>query len=932
MPSKFPWGKSKSSKKPEHEPADDVDAPSPSRQTSVATTLEYPGSNPDHYYRGGSNYEQQELDEYAQQSSYQHVPPDRTGASSSFSLPDSESEVDSGHRAPYQFPPASPTPESSARRGIRDRLGLSSSSRENVSDDDETKKPHPHRDQFRSKLGFGRRASVRHKASPSSSQPDLLNQEPRLPSIAQSDEHQNLGVDPAQRSYEPSPVIPQYEQGRHAQYQAYRAPANDAAGWTEDGGYSQQPQNASQALQQYPPRRSSQQYHQGVPVYEQEDEFEDQQPQQPQPSQQHQQQQQQQPPQYQEPVYKAQEYKTAAEGIRRQESVRRQSSVLRKTVQGNSLRGHRKSQSSEANIVVAPPTPVAPASLQIPRNPEKSTGGMSPNPPGISRSNTTMQQGQDSTAGAATREASEKYSKVKRYYFEKDDQVKQLQNTLAHQRLSQSRTSLDDGEYIQRFTRLDGLISQLAFGFRKDWKSIPPWLQPCVNKDAISIGKQEMTAVGRAFISRWLAEEVFDKYFSPALEPGLSMELKSIQKNIRAFHPPFQTSEEQEALTARIINWRLSTVDGMQHSLSSGDAATNKKQLIDKLTAELIAAVQEHMTAPPVGLEGGVHMIIELAVAILANLPFESRDVHIDYILPGTLLGGELMKIETGIPPLAVPMVGDAPASDSVSIRSATESTSDMQVDETEPAEKGEKKGFLGGLMGERKKAGNGVAGFKHGSAANSQTSLAPPGSSSGAKEADANPRVRMAVFLGLEIRGKMVLAKAPVYRTPVPRKLCCSELIERQAHANVGVLDHALELLKVNLAVAVAVSLHDGLVDNLLQLHILEVAADHHLEHKEQLAVANEPVAVNVVHFEREAQLLVLVALGREGAQPADELAEVNAAAAVLVEDGDHALRQRVRGYLRQREELVALDRAAVVFVELHEALAQAVDFLAVD
>ncbi|KAI7343295.1 hypothetical protein KC336_g23065, partial [Hortaea werneckii] len=55
------------------------------------------------------------------------------------------------------------------------------------------------------------------------------------------------------------------------------------------------------------------------------------------------------------------------------------------------------------------------------------------------------------------KELREKYTKVKKYYFEKEDQVKQLQNSLAHQRLSQSRTSLDDSEYTTRFNRLDGL-------------------------------------------------------------------------------------------------------------------------------------------------------------------------------------------------------------------------------------------------------------------------------------------------------------------------------------------------------------------------------------------------------------------------------------------------------------------------------------------
>ncbi|KAL8871395.1 MAG: hypothetical protein Q9174_002762, partial [Haloplaca sp. 1 TL-2023] len=38
----------------------------------------------------------------------------------------------------------------------------------------------------------------------------------------------------------------------------------------------------------------------------------------------------------------------------------------------------------------------------------------------------------------------DKYRKVKKYYFDKEAQVQTLQNTLAHQRLAQSRTSLDD--------------------------------------------------------------------------------------------------------------------------------------------------------------------------------------------------------------------------------------------------------------------------------------------------------------------------------------------------------------------------------------------------------------------------------------------------------------------------------------------------------
>lgn len=106
---------------------------------------------------------------------------------------------------------------------------------------------------------------------------------------------------------------------------------------------------------------------------------------------------------------------------------------------------------------------------------------------------------------------------MKRYFFEQQTQVHQLQNTLANQRLSLSRTSWDDSEYATRFGRLDGLIAQLSFSIRKDWKSIPAFLYPVVNKTAVEIGKQEMTAVGRAFISHWLVENIFEKYFHPDL-------------------------------------------------------------------------------------------------------------------------------------------------------------------------------------------------------------------------------------------------------------------------------------------------------------------------------------------------------------------------------------------------------------------------------
>ena len=98
----------------------------------------------------------------------------------------------------------------------------------------------------------------------------------------------------------------------------------------------------------------------------------------------------------------------------------------------------------------------------------------------------------------------------------------------------------------------------------------------------------------------------------------------------------------------------------------------------------------------------------------------------------------------------------------------------------------------------------------------------------------------------------------------------------------------HLDELVKAKLAISILVRLHDRLVHDLLQLLVLEVAADHHLEHDEELAVADVAVAVDVVDLEGELELLLLVALAGEGAQPGDELLEVDIAAAILVEDSD--------------------------------------------
>ncbi|KAF2247130.1 hypothetical protein BU26DRAFT_342599 [Trematosphaeria pertusa] len=376
----------------------------------------------------------------------------------------------------------------------------------------------------------------------------------------------------------------------------------------------------------------------------------------------------------------------------------------------------------------------------------------------------------------------EKYQKVKRYFFEQQTQVHQLQNTLANQRLSLSRTSWDDSEYATRFNRLDGLIAQLSFSIRKDWKSIPPWLQTVVNKNAVETGKQEMTAVGRAFISCWLVENIFDKYFHPDLEPGLSTQLKAIQLNIRRFSPTCHTTEDEDALVAKVINWRLATLEGLTDLLKAQSAASNRQTLTETLNEKLIGSLQMFLNDPaPPDLNGGVPMIVELAVNIAQHLPLESREVHIEYFPPGHGLVSEFMKMESGIPALTNP-IQELDEADRASLKSVASKMEDNAsiTDQDQQSQQGQqasqipkedKKRSMFGFGASKKPSQTPASLGKRESSlgqGGSQQSLsqAPSGSSAGTKEDPPPPRVRMAVGVAVQIRGKSILFKAPVYST----------------------------------------------------------------------------------------------------------------------------------------------------------------------
>lgn len=346
-----------------------------------------------------------------------------------------------------------------------------------------------------------------------------------------------------------------------------------------------------------------------------------------------------------------------------------------------------------------------------------------------------------------------KYKNVKRLYFDGKSQieilsgqVEQLQNAVANQRMSQSRTALDDSEYSTRFNRLNGAINNLSFNIRKDWRCVPQWLDKFVSVDALKTGKQEMTAVGRAVISRWLVEEVFNKCFHPGLEPQLSQDLKEIELSIRHNAYTMSSQEELNALTNKVVSWRMTTLEGLHRQLNSPASADSRTSFTNKATTNLTACLYQFLNSPPpAGVEGSTSMIVELAVGIAANLPLESRDVAITYPLPGEIVHPHLMEVEkTPLPVL--------------------EAQKDDDDDDSDDEGDKDKNG-----RGDKAKTGM----FKSAMTPSAVGREISNVSTSGMTDTDVDSisalpkdpsRVRFAGFFALEVRGRQVLMKAPVW------------------------------------------------------------------------------------------------------------------------------------------------------------------------
>lgn len=337
--------------------------------------------------------------------------------------------------------------------------------------------------------------------------------------------------------------------------------------------------------------------------------------------------------------------------------------------------------------------------------------------------------------------------------------MQHLQNTVAHQRMAVSRTVLDDNEYANRFQRLDGAIKDLAFSVRKDWRAVPSWLRGLVTDEAVSTGTKEMTSVGRAVISRWLAEELFHKYFHPGLETGLSLQLKSIEMNLRRQQMRPATDEDRENATARLSNWRRTTFDGLGDMLADAAAQKHRAELIEHLSVELASFLssQVHEAALP-GLEAGVRMIIENSVNIAEKIPLEARDVCVEYVPPNVTFAEGHMKVEGQLPPLSrqPPPPADQDPDEAAGVESdsspASNSTGGGDGTAAAGTPRESKKKSVFAIMGRKGNEPRPAAGHT-------------PEEKSEPVEGPA--RIRFSSFLTVEVRGKgpaMNLVKAPVW------------------------------------------------------------------------------------------------------------------------------------------------------------------------
>jgi hypothetical protein len=151
-------------------------------------------------------------------------------------------------------------------------------------------------------------------------------------------------------------------------------------------------------------------------------------------------------------------------------------------------------------------------------------------------------------------------------------------------------------------------------------------------------------------------------------------------------------------------------------------------------------------------------MIVELAVSIAANLPLESRDISIVYPMPGDMLQPMIMKVETGIPALENPGVDTSSDADAASTGSGDKDEKEEKSSDGKLRKEKTKSGMLSAMMGGSS------------SSATSKKSTSSQGGAETSNEGKKAPvedgaqKVRLAGFVGVEVRGRQMLVKSPVW------------------------------------------------------------------------------------------------------------------------------------------------------------------------
>lgn len=272
---------------------------------------------------------------------------------------------------------------------------------------------------------------------------------------------------------------------------------------------------------------------------------------------------------------------------------------------------------------------------------------------------------------------------------------------------------------------------------------MPNWITPAVNLDAMKMGTKEMTAVGRAVISRWVYDEIWGKCFHPGLDSPLREELKRIETNVRFFSPTATNLEDTEALTSKLVQWRLTTMEGLAYRLKSSAAQEATANFVQLCVGNLTAHLLQHLSeSAAMNVQGNATSIVELAVGIAQHIPLESRDIVISYPMPHDAIQS-FMKVEPALPPLesyfAIPdSTGDENGG------SSKEEVKDVKDVKGKKLEK-----TKGG-----KKAPEGSA------SAPTQEQLQEVER----KRAEAKERIRFAGFVGVEVRGRQALYQPPVW------------------------------------------------------------------------------------------------------------------------------------------------------------------------